>query len=761
MKQFFAPSKFVINQLPYAAKFALIGVLFCFPIVVAICNLVGKINVDVDFARKEQHGIEYNQVIKNVYVRANEYWGSVHQGQAADKAPVEEAIKALAAIDGQYATELSTAEKLKGVNEKLQSFMDAPSSERLNAVNTDLVGFISHIGDKSNLILDPRLDSYYVMDSVVLRLLPVTKNLGELLAVAEESASAGHVSHSTLVKLIDLKDQMKLNYEALKYGMDVAYKFEQTAALTKSALDGYYTQTVAQMDALLATYDKQLIDNENAKPSLALINELKTQHSALGNSLSQLYDAQSKILNQLIQQRSDEATPIIQATIGWTIVALLIIGYLFIGFYVAVNDSFDELITATQKMAQGDLRQVLSSNSKDEYSKVATGFNAMVESFKKLIHSIQSGVNDLKDSSVELEATSTQMKDSAGSMSAQTEHTSHLTDELANNIMVVASAVEQSSTGVKEVALASDSVIKSIEVAQNATDEMSENMTGIALATSEMSGSVNTIASAVEEMSASLKEVSNNTHHASDIAIQAEDRAHSTQNIVSQLESSAREIGQVIEVINGIAAQTNLLALNATIQAASAGEAGKGFAVVANEVKELAKKSANATVDIRQRVEEIQHNTSSAIGAIDDITKIIGQIADINRTIANSVQEQTTATNEISSSIASTALAASNVSDNIQRSASVADQLNDQIKQAETGVKMISKNVEEIAMGTTEISRSSSSVATLAQDMASSVHVVRENTSDVAGSAAKTKHSADNLGELANELNRLVATFKV
>ncbi len=120
---------------------------------------------------------------------------------------------------------------------------------------------------------------------------------------------------------------------------------------------------------------------------------------------------------------------------------------------------------------------------------------------------------------------------------------------------------------------------------------------------------------------------------------------------MSSLGESSAEIGQVIKVITGIAQQTNLLALNATIEAARAGEAGKGFAVVANEVKELAKATAEATEDISQKIEAIQGNTASAVSAIGEITHVISQINDIQTTIASAVEEQTATTNEIARSV--------------------------------------------------------------------------------------------------------------
>ena len=766
LAQLFAPAIKLINTLPYPGKFALIGCLFILPTAFTMNNYVGEVNKLVAVCNQEIQGIDYNQTLKDIFGQANIYYLKAQNGEATDKASIQAVLQKTQKENTTFAAGLKPEdqkilnEKKTAFEQKLTAFLDSPSDANLASLNTDAEGFISYIGDKSNLILDPQLDSYYIMDSIILRLVPMNRDLEDLLSASKAIANKGFVDHASLTQLLDLRNQIKTNFDALKYGMDVANTYNPKGGV-KEELDALVQPVYSQMDALLATYDKQLLANANARLDKTLLNQLQTQHATLIDSVDKLYDAQSKTLTRLIQERAESYWPNVWMSVFATLGILAGITYLFIGFYMSVNNSFSELINATEAMASGDLRQRLNTTTKDEYSKVAQGFNKMVDSFKKLVDSIQNSVKELEGSSQGLEKTSNKMHDNVGNVAEQTEHAAQLTDELASNVLVVASAVEQSSVGVKEVAKASETVTQNIASAQNATDEMSDGMTNIAAATQEMSGSVNTIASAVEEMSVSLGEVSNNTHHASEIAIKAEERAKISQAIVSQLENSAREIGQVIEVINGIAAQTNLLALNATIQAASAGEAGKGFAVVANEVKELAKKSANATVDIRQRVEEIQLNTNSAIEAIDEISTIIGQISGINKTIANSVQEQTVATNEISNSIASTAMAANNVSDNIHKSAKVAEQLNAQIKQAESSVKMITKSVEEIAQGTTEISRSSSSVATLAQDMAQSVHVVKANTSEVSDSAGQTKQSADNLRSLASELNRLVATFKV
>ncbi|RME67894.1 MAG: hypothetical protein D6781_12195 [Verrucomicrobia bacterium] len=166
-------------------------------------------------------------------------------------------------------------------------------------------------------------------------------------------------------------------------------------------------------------------------------------------------------------------------------------------------------------------------------------------------------------------------------------------------------------------------------------------------------------------MTATIREIATQTSEAARVAGQASQVAGRTNETIRKLGESSTEIGNVLKVITSIAEQTNLLALNATIEAARAGDAGKGFAVVAGEVKELAKQTANATSEIRARIEAIQGDSTSAVEAIAEIASVIERINEIQTTIASSVEEQAATMNEISSNATEVSRGGSEIAQNI------------------------------------------------------------------------------------------------
>ncbi|MTJ83558.1 MAG: HAMP domain-containing protein [Telmatospirillum sp.] len=199
-----------------------------------------------------------------------------------------------------------------------------------------------------------------------------------------------------------------------------------------------------------------------------------------------------------------------------------------------------------------------------------------------------------------------------------------------------------------------------------ANTRMGELAGVMSAATEQSSGNVQTVAAAAEELAASVDEIGRQVTTSSEVAGQAVALADKANRHVASMVAAADRIGTVIDLINSIAGQTNLLALNATIEAARAGEAGKGFSVVAAEVKALANQTGRATSEIAEQVGAIQSVTREAVAEIKEIGTVIGRIDAIATAILTAVEQQGSATREISRNVQQAAMAADGVSGNIE-----------------------------------------------------------------------------------------------
>ncbi|WP_319406241.1 methyl-accepting chemotaxis protein [uncultured Desulfosarcina sp.] len=358
-------------------------------------------------------------------------------------------------------------------------------------------------------------------------------------------------------------------------------------------------------------------------------------------------------------------------------IALLIGVIIALWIALTIKKSMAYAVGISTRVAGGDLTQEIEVSSKDEIGELLSAMKRMVDNLRKMFTDITKGVETLASSSTELSAISQQM-----------------------------SSNSEQSAG------------KSANVA-TAAEEMSANMNSVSAAAEQASQNVGIVASAAEEMSSTIQEIAQNTEKGRSISSDAVNQTTSASQKMEQLGKAAQAVGKVTETITDISEQTNLLALNATIEAARAGEAGKGFAVVANEIKELAKQTSEATLQIRQQIEGIQDSTQSTVSEIKQVTEIINEVNDVVGNIASAIEEQSIATKEIAGNVA----------------------------QASQGIEEVTRNVTEASTVSGEISKDIVEVNTASQE--------------IANASSQVRMSAEELSTLSERLKEMVEQFKL
>jgi methyl-accepting chemotaxis protein len=315
-------------------------------------------------------------------------------------------------------------------------------------------------------------------------------------------------------------------------------------------------------------------------------------------------------------------------------------------------------------IAKNDLSVAdLIVESEDEIGEATAALNTMKNNLRKVVQTIASSANSVTAASVEISAVSAQTASGVSSMS-----------EKARG---VAAAAEQASASTLSVSSGMD----------------------------ESSASLASVAAATEEMSATVGDIASNTARARATSEQATSKVVTISDQMQKLGLAAEEIGQVTETITNISAQTNLLALNATIEAARAGAAGKGFAVVANEIKELARQTAEATEDIKKRIASVQSSTGMALTDIDEITAVIREVGGIVSNIAAAIEEQAAVTKDVAGNIAQAAAGVREANSHVSETAEVSKMIAKDIAGVDADVADIKRGGEQVQTSAVKLTR--------------------------------------------------------
>jgi methyl-accepting chemotaxis protein len=337
----------------------------------------------------------------------------------------------------------------------------------------------------------------------------------------------------------------------------------------------------------------------------------------------------SQALRKEMDQLAGKQTREMQLVAG-----LIFLGITAFSFFIALGISagLKKLIRSFRDVAEGkgDLTKRIDVQSTDELGELGNLFNSFLANLQEMIKKIAA-------EAIEVNQSAQSLTELSGQISRRANDTAHAATNVASG-----------------------------------AGEMSDNLQTVAAAMDESSSNTAMVASVATDMAGTITAIAVNAERANVISSDAVEQAAKASRRMGELGGVAAAIGKVTETINDISDQTNLLALNATIEAARAGESGKGFAVVANEIKELAKQTAQATQHIKTQIEEMQVTTKATVDEIENIAAVINQVSELVATITVAVEEQSAATNEIAANIAGASSGLRAVNENVGQSSEVA-----------------------------------------------------------------------------------------
>lgn len=476
------------------------------------------------------------------------------------------------------------------------------------------------IGAETGLSLDAEPSGFYLAELYLLRLSSVTDFSARVTAVSNQVLRNDGFTQASYTQLVAFNNRLA---ELLKGSEKTLSRLgEQNSNEAISLLISEITNLHLSVGQFVALVNTQLINPDDLGINLSSFMQ---QAEGLNRQTAQVEQQVHQVIFELLEAREKNK----MLTMFWLvmIVVIVVIGSLYslLVIYKAIATNVHEIEVIAHRVAQGDLSHDLNNKSGgsggDEFSKIASAFNVMLGSIRTLIAEVQT----LSEQVVLATGTMEEVTQSVETtLEAQQQETHH-----------IASAIGQVLVSVNSVEA---SMGEATIITTNAEQAVTQGQTVI----TETVQGINLIAQEVTRGA----------------------------EVINQLALHTGEIGNVVDVIRGIADQTNLLALNAAIEAARAGEQGRGFAVVADEVRTLASRTQASTQEIQSMIEQVQVGVKQAVSAMDSGTKQadIGvlqakevsasitqlttnmqEIVGVTQEIAHAVAEQRLATTQIDS----------------------------------------------------------------------------------------------------------------
>jgi len=666
MNIIFTPAKNLMDRVRYPVKFTIIFLIVLLPLLLLSVNLVQNINKEVTFLENERTGLSYIKSLRQPIEHIQQHRGmsaaflngatSFRERIIQKQSTVDQKLAELAEVDSRLGEQLGTHGAVANLLQQWRYIknngMDMPAAQAIKLHSTlvaEMLSLASKVADASEITLDPDLDSYYIGDALISGLPNLVENMGQARAVGSMvAANSAFPNPQTRTKLAVLSNNISLYFNGLSSGLQAAYSANKVVAKklatatesNNSAIRGIQELLTSKLlDAELITIDSETVFNAT---TAAITGSYK------------LYDSLVPELARLFDERINSKQNAMVVAISTVIFVLVLIAYLFIGFYFSVRQSIDQINSGAQKLSNGDLTVQVTLTAQDEMSQVAESFNKVALSFNKVVGQISSSAEQLGCSSEELLTISTQTSQSINIQKQQTEE--------------VATAMNEMSATVQEVA-------RNITNTAASAEEVNKD-------TSEGREKVDSTITAIQVLS---------------------EQIHRAASVIYQVEQDSKDINSVLDVIVGVADQTNLLALNAAIEAARAGEHGRGFAVVAGEVRTLAARTQESTKQISSVIEKLQEGTKKAV-----------EVMKSSQQEAESVVDQAT---KASSSISAISSSVEKINEMSRSIAGAAEQQSVTAEQINHSIFNIDEMTKEAAIAAQQTSSASNGLARMASDL--------------------------------------------
>jgi methyl-accepting chemotaxis protein len=566
--------------------------MFLFPVALVLVLLVLTQNKEIDFAAREVAGTQSLSVLGEVQAKLDAALSS----RDAPRPPI-----GFAGAEAAFRT-LGLERDSAALGDALREAADLP---RLATARTALRDLQSKVGDRSNLILDNVLHTYYLTDVVLNRMPELLDRLADIRQLAEAQGHSVEARADFLIALGGLS--------AVVDGLDASLH----AAVEDDATGAWKTTLLGDYDGLheaLAELKARLQRSADFTGDVVLLSRshafMQQADAALGRSLEQ------RVAHlQTVQLLAFAATIGLLGLAGAGSLAMLTIG---------VVRPVRALCMVTRRLAEGDLDAALPARqSRDEITALARDIGEFRQRLidKRDLEVDQAHAAELRGQ--RYMAMGEMARDFNAAVSSQLAGLSNALEQLRGTAETAASRAEGTSHDAAEIG-------ERTTVADQNTQ---------------------TVAAATEQLTVSSREIAAAVGRSAEASRRMQLQAEQASTVMADLTGVTQGMAGVIDLISTIAGQTNLLALNATIEAARAGEAGKGFAVVASEVKALAGQTARATEDIGRQVGAVQGSAERAADLMHLIASQVNLVEESGSAIASAVDQQGSATQEISRNV--------------------------------------------------------------------------------------------------------------